>query len=227
MVSRREAARLRRQNSGRPAAEHPDGRCGWLGAGGGRPVRDRGAQLLGPVLDARRLDRLQSSSVPRPGLFRFDPASREIATIPGSDALRYPKCSRQGDLLALSVAGTGRRHVLRTGHRTWEDLGPLAGLAWYPNWTRNGHSFCGLTATDHPCRVLLPSDTAARAAGGGSRAEPQVLDRGAVDGPRRQRHATRHRRPQHDRPLLPRLGSAVDRRRSFAGLTDTATPRAG
>jgi hypothetical protein len=60
--------------------------------------------------------------------------------MPGAETLRYPKCSRQGDLLAAGPDGHLRAR--RRDAQSWEDLGPPGSLA-YPNWTRDSGAFCG------------------------------------------------------------------------------------
>jgi len=76
------------------------------------------------------------------GLFHVDPRAGGAKPLPGGEGLRWPKCSRQGDLLAHFVDASGHHSkVRRRGQTSWEDLGGLS-LA-YPSWTRDGRSFCG------------------------------------------------------------------------------------
>jgi len=77
------------------------------------------------------------------GLFRLDAATGRTDPLPGAENLQYPKCSRQGHLLAHRFeSGGGRQVVRRAGAETWEDVGGFA--LSYINWTRDGRSFCGL-----------------------------------------------------------------------------------
>jgi hypothetical protein len=76
------------------------------------------------------------------GLLQVDVDRGASRTIPGSEGLVWPKCSRQGDLLAAAVdRSTFHFKVRRRGASSWEDLGP-SGLV-YPNWTRDSRAFCG------------------------------------------------------------------------------------
>lgn len=59
--------------------------------------------------------------------------------MPGAETLRFPKCSRHGDLLATGP--DGHYQARRRDAPSWEDLGPSS-IA-YPNWTRDSQAFCG------------------------------------------------------------------------------------
>ena len=76
------------------------------------------------------------------GILRVDPKTRHVEQVPGTESLRWPKCSKQGDVVATSAETSGwRTRVLRNGSNVWEDLGPF--ILGYPNWTRDGRSYCG------------------------------------------------------------------------------------
>jgi Tol biopolymer transport system component len=78
-----------------------------------------------------------------PGILQLDPKTGKVTPMAGAEALRWPKCSRQGNLLAAADLPSGMRYVVRRhDSEHWEDLGP-AKVA-YPQWTRDGESFCGL-----------------------------------------------------------------------------------
>jgi hypothetical protein len=66
--------------------------------------------------------------------------------MPGTQGLRYPKCSRQGHVLASTGATTLEFKILRAGEDAWGNLGPLP-LA-YPGWKRDGTAFCGWNAPE-------------------------------------------------------------------------------
>jgi eukaryotic-like serine/threonine-protein kinase len=74
------------------------------------------------------------------GLFRFDPQTGRVAPVGGAGDLRYPKCSRQGDVLAYGPPAGNR--LRRWGTTEWLELRGVPPL--YPNWTRDGRSVCGL-----------------------------------------------------------------------------------
>ena len=77
------------------------------------------------------------------GILQLDPKTGHATPMPGAETLRWPKCSRQGDLLAAAEHPSGFRYVVRRHDRDqWEDLGPIK-LA-YPQWTRDGGSICGI-----------------------------------------------------------------------------------
>ena len=77
------------------------------------------------------------------GILQLDPKTGHATPMPGAETLRWPKCSRQGDLLAAAEHPSGYRYVMRRHDRDqWEDLGPMK-LA-YPQWTRDGRSICGI-----------------------------------------------------------------------------------
>ena len=82
------------------------------------------------------------------GLLRFDPAVGRTVRLAGGEDLRYPRCSVQGHLLAAgrSEAGGFPYWMRRAGTATWVEVGtfPLS----YPNWRRDGRSFCGLNWLD-------------------------------------------------------------------------------
>jgi hypothetical protein len=78
-----------------------------------------------------------------PGILQRDPKTGQVTPMRGAETLRWPKCSRQGDILAAADHPAGFRYVvLRHGGDRWEDLGP-AKIA-YPQWTRDGTAVCGL-----------------------------------------------------------------------------------
>ena len=79
------------------------------------------------------------------GIRAFDLETRKLRILPQTDDLWYPKCSRQGLILASRRVGdSSTTHYWtydpRTGHR--EDLGVPERLA-YPNFTRDGQSLIG------------------------------------------------------------------------------------
>jgi dipeptidyl aminopeptidase/acylaminoacyl peptidase len=78
-----------------------------------------------------------------PGILQLDPNTGQITPLPGAESMRWPKCSRQGDLLAIVDQPSGFRYVVRRHDRDeWEDLG--AARLTYPQWTRDGSSVCGI-----------------------------------------------------------------------------------
>ena len=95
-------------------------------------------------------DRVLFSSF-APGLAQVEPgAPGRVSPVPGAEALRFPKCSREGHVLALDLGGSSRYRVRWAGRSDWEgiELGNLV----YPNWTRDGKAIVGL-ALD-PTRVV-------------------------------------------------------------------------
>jgi dipeptidyl aminopeptidase/acylaminoacyl peptidase len=83
-----------------------------------------------------------------PGLFRVDLETHTVSRLPGTDDLQFPKCGRQGQILAMvrpkaSARVTGGFRVLWPGRTAWEDVGPISGGA-YLNWTRDDESVIGL-----------------------------------------------------------------------------------
>ena len=81
-----------------------------------------------------------------PGLLTVDPRTLETKGMVGAERLRWPKCSRQGDLLAVDADAKVWHFKVRHGaDSAWEDLGPETLV--YPNWTRDGRSFCGVVDT--------------------------------------------------------------------------------
>ena len=91
---------------------------------------------------------IASSVFPRhAGLFRIDPRTRQVAALRGAERLLYPRCDRQGAILALeppAAGSTGRLEprVFWPERSAVEPL-PFSGLA-YPNWTRDGRAIVGL-----------------------------------------------------------------------------------
>jgi hypothetical protein len=79
------------------------------------------------------------------GLLRFDPRTRQLAPISGAASMMYPKCSPQGDLLAVAFDETGRSSwkLRRHGSNEWVDLGTFPHV--YPHFTRDGRSVCALS----------------------------------------------------------------------------------
>jgi hypothetical protein len=79
-----------------------------------------------------------------PDLLTVDPRTRQVKRLAGAETLRWPRCSRQGDLLALEYDGKDWHFkVRRAAGRTWEGLASFPPLV-YPNWTRDGQSICGV-----------------------------------------------------------------------------------
>ena len=80
------------------------------------------------------------------GLFRYDVGTGQVEGLPGGEDLRYPKCARQGHLLVMMRDPTTKYFdnfaVFRPDRQVLEPLGKLP--LGYPNWTRDGRSFCGL-----------------------------------------------------------------------------------
>jgi Tol biopolymer transport system component len=77
------------------------------------------------------------------GILQLDPKTGRVTPLRGAETLRWPKCSRQGDLLAAAEQPSGLRFVvLRHDHDRWEDVGPATLV--YPQWTRDGRSVCGI-----------------------------------------------------------------------------------
>jgi dipeptidyl aminopeptidase/acylaminoacyl peptidase len=89
------------------------------------------------------------------GIRAFDLETRKLSVLPQTDDLWFPKCSRQGLILASRSVGSQLKTTTywtydpRTGRR--EDLGVRDTLA-YPNFTRDGQSVVGLAQglTDTP-----------------------------------------------------------------------------
>jgi hypothetical protein len=74
------------------------------------------------------------------GLYRYDPGTREVKPVPGTESLHFPKCSPRGDILAAA----GQIWKLRRwGSTDWRQLGVYP--HFYPSWTRDGHSICALS----------------------------------------------------------------------------------
>jgi eukaryotic-like serine/threonine-protein kinase len=83
------------------------------------------------------------------GILRFDPSTRRVEPLPGAEGFRYPKCSRQGDVLADEWGEAPHYRIVlrRRGASAWEDLAaavPPTRPFFYPSWRRDGRSFCGL-----------------------------------------------------------------------------------
>jgi hypothetical protein len=76
-----------------------------------------------------------------PGVFKLDLRTKELSTVPGTEKLTNPKCSRQGHLMAWEPP-TGRFHVLWRGRKGWEYVGTPSPA--YANWTRDGKAIIGL-----------------------------------------------------------------------------------
>ena len=88
-----------------------------------------------------------------PGLLQVDPgAPGKVSAVPGAESLSFPKCAREGHVLALSRDSWGFR-VRWAGRSDWEDI-DLPNLV-YPNWTRDGKAIVGLSRD--PQRVVRVS----------------------------------------------------------------------
>jgi eukaryotic-like serine/threonine-protein kinase len=91
------------------------------------------------------------------GLFEVDAsAPGRVSPIAGADALVYPKCARQGHILASGPrrSGTWGSFVRWAGTTDWKEI-DLPNLA-YPNWTRDGKAIVGLVAASQQVvRVTL------------------------------------------------------------------------
>ena len=90
-------------------------------------------------------DALVYSHLGAGGILRVDPKTRSVATLPGSERFKFPKCSSRGDVLAVEGKDGGASPVFwvrleRDGR--WERVGerPLV----YPTWFRDGSGFAGL-----------------------------------------------------------------------------------
>jgi Tol biopolymer transport system component len=84
----------------------------------------------------------------QPGVFRVDVDSRQVSRVSGAGDLQFPKCGRQGQILAMvrpreQSASQAEFRVLRPGHAAWENVGPISGGA-YASWSRDGESIIGL-----------------------------------------------------------------------------------
>ena len=84
----------------------------------------------------------------QPGLFRVDVDSRRVSRLPGAADLQYPKCGRQGQVLAMvrpkvEAGALAEFRVLRPGHADWENVGPVSGSA-SASWSRDGESVIGM-----------------------------------------------------------------------------------
>jgi Tol biopolymer transport system component len=87
----------------------------------------------------------------QPGLFRVDVETHKVSRLPGADDLQFPKCGRQGQILAMvrpKTQGGARAQfrVLGPGRIEWENVGPISGGA-YANWSRDGESIIGLNVS--------------------------------------------------------------------------------
>jgi eukaryotic-like serine/threonine-protein kinase len=84
----------------------------------------------------------------QPGLFRVDVESRQVSRLSGAEDLQFPKCGRQGQVLAMvrprvQSVSQAQFRVQRPGHAEWENVGPISGGS-YANWSRDGESVIGL-----------------------------------------------------------------------------------
>jgi Tol biopolymer transport system component len=77
-------------------------------------------------------------------------APGRVSTVPGTENLRFPKCAREGHVLAQ---GGDSFRVRWAGRSDWEDI-DLSNLV-YPNWTRDGKAIVGLSL--EPQRVVRVS----------------------------------------------------------------------
>ncbi|RPI02459.1 MAG: hypothetical protein EHM71_15315, partial [Zetaproteobacteria bacterium] len=85
-----------------------------------------------------------------PGIHRVDVDTLQRDLLPGSEYLKYPKCGRQGQVLAQQVGRFGEPapadgygfKVLWPDRSTWESVGDLA--LNYPSWSRDGRFLYGL-----------------------------------------------------------------------------------
>jgi hypothetical protein len=85
-------------------------------------------------------------------LWKLDLESRAISPMPDTSGYHYPKCGRQGQILALK-AGDSRGNVVWSPERgAWEEIGPAVG--GYASWTRDGRSFCTLGSFSIRCYSL-------------------------------------------------------------------------
>ena len=81
----------------------------------------------------------------QPGILQVDADTHAVLPFPGGERFLYPKCSRQGDILATepvrgSPDGVAWRFESRTS--TWTRLGSSS--LTYPTWTRDGRAIVGL-----------------------------------------------------------------------------------
>ena len=89
-----------------------------------------------------------SSSFPNhPGLFRIGARTRQIAPLRGAERLLFPKCGRQGAILATELptpgsAGPTAARVFRPERSVVDPV--LVDALAYPNWTRDGRAIIGL-----------------------------------------------------------------------------------
>jgi hypothetical protein len=88
------------------------------------------------------------------GIFRVDLPTRAISVLAGSERLQFPKCSAQGDVLAMEKPREGTATVLyrllRADSGRWETLGPMS--VSYASWSRDGRTF---TALDPATRRIV------------------------------------------------------------------------
>jgi Tol biopolymer transport system component len=81
----------------------------------------------------------------QPGIFKVDADTHAALPFPGGERFLYPKCSRNGDVLAMEpVTGSPDGVAWRFESRTsaWSRLGPSSLI--YPTWTRDGRAIVGL-----------------------------------------------------------------------------------
>jgi Tol biopolymer transport system component len=81
----------------------------------------------------------------QPGILQVDADTHAVLPFPGGERFLYPKCSRQGDILATepvrgSPDGLAWRFASQTS--TWTRLGSSS--LTYPTWTRDGRAIVGL-----------------------------------------------------------------------------------
>jgi hypothetical protein len=84
-----------------------------------------------------------------PGIGRVDTETLRRDRLPHSEGLKYPKCGRQGQILASRVVPSGGKgdtngwEVLWPGKDGWEPVSDLPPLV-YPSWSRDGRFLYGL-----------------------------------------------------------------------------------
>jgi hypothetical protein len=95
-------------------------------------------------------DRVAFSSF-APGLAQVElRAPGRVSPVPGAETLRFPKCSREGHVLAADIGASSPYRVRWAGRSDWEDID--LGNVVYPNWTRDGKAIVGLGLD--PTRVV-------------------------------------------------------------------------
>jgi Tol biopolymer transport system component len=93
------------------------------------------------------------------GIHAFGLDTRQISVLPETDDLWYPKCSRQGLILAMTKSGSSPdtywTYNVRTRRR--EDLG-VPNRMTYPNFTRDGQSVIGCSSAPPGIDVFTLGD---------------------------------------------------------------------